>query len=250
MVAMAEFHRQRIASALPKALLCLLLAGALGTQDNRAFSQFSSGAGAEAHAGGGGKGFFEIYDGVPDNQDAIAGGDGRVSGGNLLFELTLGFSIKQGVSPGMTYAVVNKRGGARFAYYCIVRHKYSDTVRASFPYDLFTWDEQGRIEQSLVVGKLSCPIAYSITVDNMSKDVLGKEKLAVNGTDIDLGYGRVLFIDMTGNQIVITQAAMPSIATKKTDIDATAGRLLSELSQSLRAGTLTTRVLKSAAAAK
>jgi hypothetical protein len=173
-------------------------------------------------------------------------GRGEVGGGNLTLMLSLGFALKEKVSPGMTYAVMQRPNGAHFAYYCIVLHRYSDEVPGEFPYDCHVENDRGKIEQSLKIGTLDCKIAYSVIVDSKStsKD---KETFKIQGTDVDLSHGRLLIVDMTGDAVVIKQAASPSaIASKLSAKQPTeiANRILRDVSKSLNDGKLEARIVK------
>jgi hypothetical protein len=170
----------------------------------------------------------------------------EASGGNLTLGLKLVFALEKKVSPGMTYAVLERLNGAHFAYYCIVLHKYSGEVPGEFPFECHVEDDGGKIEQSLKIGTLNCKIAYSIIADSKStsKD---KETFTIQGTDVDLSKGRLLIVDMTGDAVVIKQAAIPPAITSKFSAkksNETANRVLSDVSQALNNGKLKARVLK------
>jgi Leucine-rich repeat (LRR) protein len=163
----------------------------------------------------------------------------EISVGGPYLTLSLACAIKEGISPGMNYAVVKTSADAHFAYFCVILHRYSEDSD-DLQYDCRVKDERGEIKQSLRISDLECPLAYSVTVDSEAKE---NETLKIRGAEVDLSEGRLLVLDMTGDALVIKQAAIPQIDIPKEKIDQSAEQILSEVGKSLKDGTFKTRLI-------
>ena len=145
----------------------------------------------------------------------------------------------------MSYAVFKMHRKNQFGYFCVLLHKYSE-ANDDIRYEVRVQDGQGDITQSFKIGDLKFPLAYSIVVKRQGNAYEPVETLKIQDTDLDLSQGRLLVLDMTGDALVIKQAAMPPFDVPKEDFDAAAEQILTDVSKSLKDGTLKTRLINGA----
>jgi hypothetical protein len=213
-------------------LMALAVCSMLVPHAEVALAQKSSGSG-----GGSWRGIFS----PPRAKAGTAGGSSSL--GFILSHDTV-IAIEEGVSPGMSYAVLKMPRNNHFAYFCVLIHKYSEG-KDDIRYEVRVQDGRGDISQSYRIGTLKFPLAYSIVVKRQAKAYEETEMMKIQGADVDLNQGRLLVLDMTGDALVIKQAAMPQFDMPKEDLDEAAEQILTEVGKSLKDGTLKTRLINS-----
>ncbi|HEY4309505.1 MAG TPA: hypothetical protein VGN12_08645 [Pirellulales bacterium] len=201
----------------------------------------NSASGQKASSGGEASGSFTFP----------RGGGG---GGSTLLLLVAETAFPEGATQGISYACLQTARDTRFAYFCLIDHKYSEDTD-EIPYSVHVRDERGEVKQSFKIADKDVPISYAITVNTQAKAVGDKETLKVNGTDVDLDHGRLLLIETTRNKFVVRQAAIPAHEFPKNglrenkfglvseEVDQLTARITRDVNQSLRDGTLKTRMV-------
>lgn len=185
-----------------------------------------------AAAGGGSSGHF-----LPPYERTGGGGRSFSFGPNgvrsMMLYLEITFALKEGTSPGLTYAISRtKKEGRRFAYLCIVHHQYTGEESDEFTYDIGVRDNTGEIEQLLKIGESSFMIKYTIVVDRDQREE-SEESLNICETPVDNENGRVFIVDMLSEPPVVRQVDYPlPTAMSSRDYGKKAREVLDHLSKS------------------